>query len=241
MKIELLLALLVPVLALDAGAGSVSTPREEGSSKATPESPSTSLGPKDPAAPSHAPENHNGAGLSPTTDTITLLSGRVLTYTGIANAAMDIITFSTPTGSVMVATASLPSDIQSAIEMTKWRGKEVRGQIGKLNADGMFVRDVKYKAEPAKSTAPEAKRRPGLAEADWIWLNGGQEIFVLGGHTDVTAGVAISSDWKGYIYPAGSYIVHSPTPQNPTHTITRNCYAQTPEEAALWARNHPSE
>jgi hypothetical protein len=52
--------------------------------------------------------------------------------------------------------------------------------------------------------------------------------------------VAISSDWKGYIYPAGSYSVHRPTPQNPTHTTTRNYYADTLEEDALWARNHPS-
>lgn len=239
MKTELWLALMVPILALSAGTNSVTAPTEETSSKAPP--PGASNVPKAPAVTPGAPGNQAGAAPGATADTITLDSGRVVTYTGIAGAGMDIITFITPTGSVLIATASLPSDLQNAIEVTKWRGKEVRGQIGKLNADGIFVRDVKYKAEPAKSNVPEGKRMPRHAEADWIWLNGGQEIFVLGGHPDVTAGVANRSDWKGYIYPAGSYIVHRPTPQNPTHTTTRSCYAQTPEEAALWARNHPSE
>jgi len=191
-----------------------------------------------PTAPS-SPGNSSGVIMGSTTDTITLASGRVVTYSGIAKVEAESITFVTPAGKVFVANSSLPTDIQNTIKLIKRLRTEVRGQVGKLNADGIFIRQLESKTEQAKRLVPDSKRMTGRTEIIWKFL--ASEIFILGGYHDVTAGVANGSDWKGIIYPAGSYRVKTPIPNYPEHETKYVCYAYTPEEAALWARNHPAE
>ena len=178
-----------------------------------------------------------------TTGTLALASGRVVSYSKIISIQMDSIALATERGKVLVAAYSLSPEIQNTIKQVKRLGITVRGKLEKLTAEGIFVRDGARMAEREANYVPQGKNMTGRTETVWHQMENEQEFFVLTGFHDATASVVNGTQWKGMIYPAGSYSFTVPADNHHAEPYerTRTCYAYTPEEAVLWQQNHPDK